>query len=108
MITVLKFLLRLSGYAFLSIAIIAGIADASTSIAQSQLYLAPLGQVWANVSPETLDLSRAFIQSNRSLAFWEPGIETVLAWPVWAVFAPLGLFCLWLGGRRRSQRIQYV
>lgn len=108
MIAVFKFLFRVFGYAFLSIAIIAGIADASTSIAQSQLYLASLGQVWANVSPATLELSRAYMQGNLHLAFWEPGLETVLTWPVWAVFASLGLLCLWFGARRRSQRVQYV
>lgn len=108
MFSVVKFLFRLLGYGFLAIAIIAGIADASGSIAQSQVYMAPLGQVWFNLSPETLNLSQAFTQRYVHPSLWDPGVQTVLTWPVWAVFAPLGMFLLWLGAKRRRQSVQFA
>ncbi len=39
---------------------------------------------------------------------WQTLKETVLTWPVWAVFAPIGLALLWLGAKRRSQRALYA
>ncbi|MCX2724212.1 hypothetical protein [Roseibium salinum] len=89
-------------------AIIAGISDASTSIAQSQVLLAPLGQVWFDLSPDTLNLAQAVIQRHIHPALWDPALQTVLTWPVWAVFAPLGLLFLWLGASRRRQRAQFA
>ena len=108
MISVLKFLFRMLGYAFLAVAIIAGISDASSSIALSQISMAPLGQVWFGLSPETLNLSQAIVQRYLHPALWDPGIQTLLTWPVWAVFAPLGLLFLWLGARRRRQLVQFA
>ncbi|MCV0428219.1 MAG: hypothetical protein K5905_22415 [Roseibium sp.] len=108
MITVVKFLFRVFGYGFLAVAIIAGISDASTSIAQSQMHLAPLGQVWFNLSPETLNLSQAVIQRYVHPSLWDPALQTVLTWPVWAVFAPLGLGFMWLGAKRRQHQPQFA
>ncbi|TYC49498.1 hypothetical protein FMN50_24660 [Rhodobacterales bacterium] len=96
------------GYAFLAIAIIAGISDASISIAQSQVYMAPLVDVWFELSPRTLELMNESLRGSAYGHLWEPGLRVVLAWPVWAVFAPLGLIFLWLGSRRRTAHVQYA
>ena len=108
MFSVLKFIFRLLGYGFLAVAIIAGIADASSSIALSKIHLAPLGQVWFDLSPETLNLAQAMVQRYVHPALWDPVIQTALSWPVWAVFAPLGLVLLFIGSKRRRQRVQYA
>ncbi|KZM48345.1 hypothetical protein [Labrenzia sp. OB1] len=104
MISVLKFLFRLLGYGFLAVAIVAGISDASSSIAQSQVYLAPLGHVWSNLSPYTLELVGSSVQPG----LWDVAQRTVLVWPVWAVLAPLGMLLLWLGAKRRRQLAQFA
>lgn len=103
----MKFLFRVLGYGFLAVAIIAGISDASSSIAQSQVYLAPLGHVWSGLSPATLDMTQQFMLS-RSPALWDLAQQTVMTWPVWAVLGPLGLLFLWLGAKRRRQLAQFA
>lgn len=108
MFGVVKFLLRILGYGLLAVAIIAGISDASSSIAQSEVHLAPLGQVWFDLSPETLNLAQAGVQRHLHPALWDPVLQSMLTWPVWAVFAPFGLLLLWLGARRRRQRVQFA
>ncbi|CTQ53367.1 hypothetical protein LP7551_01889 [Roseibium album] len=108
MISVLKFIFRLLGYGCLAIAIIAGISDASTSIAQSQVDLAPLGQVMFDLFPDTFPILQPAIERHVHPFLWDPIVLTLLIWPVWAVFAPLGLFLLWLGAKRRRQRVQFA
>jgi hypothetical protein len=108
MFGVLKFIFRVLGYGLLAVAIIAGISDASSSIALSQVHLAPLGQVWFDLSPESLNLAQAVVQRYLHPGLWDPAIQTMLTWPVWAVFAPLGLVFLWLGAKRRRQRVQFA
>ena len=108
MISVLKFLFRIFGYGFVAVAIIAGISDASSSIALSEIHLAQLGQVWQNFSPASLELAEANIVASFDPTVWQTLKETVLTWPVWAVFAPIGLALLWLGAKRQRQRALYA
>jgi hypothetical protein len=108
MIGVFKFLFRFLGYGLLAVAIIAGISDASSSIALSEVRMAPLGKVWFDLSPESLNLAQAVVQRHIHPALWDPAIQEILTWPVWAVFAPLGLLLLWLGSPRRRRRAQYA
>lgn len=108
MISVLKFLFRLLGYACLAIAIIAGISDASTSIAQSQVQLVPLGQVLYDFFPDTFPILQPAIERHVHPFLWDPVVLTLLVWPVWAVFAPLGLIFLWLGARRRRRQVLFA
>jgi hypothetical protein len=108
MISVLKFLFRIFGYGFVAVAIIAGISDASSSIALSEIHLAQLGQVWQDLSPASLEHAEAYIVATFDPTVWQTLKQTVLTWPVWAVFAPIGLVLLWLGAKRRSQRALYA
>ncbi|WP_428528680.1 hypothetical protein [Roseibium sp.] len=108
MIGIVKFLLRVSGFGLLAIAILVGIADASRSIAESEVMLKPLGQLWFEMSPETLNLSQAVIQRYVHPAVWDPMLQTVLTWPAWAVFAGVGVLFLLLGGRRQKRRFRYA
>ncbi|MHA7774949.1 hypothetical protein [Roseibium sp. M-1] len=108
MITVVKFLFRILGYGFLAVAIIAGIADASSSIALSQLHLAPMGQVWMDLSPLSFEAAGVFLTDHVHPLLWGTLQQSVMTWPVWAVFAPLGLLLLWLGAKRRRQQAQFA
>lgn len=108
MFSVLKFIFRILGYGFLAVAIIAGISDASSSIALSKIHLAPLGQVWSDLSPVTLGLAQEAVEQHVPPTLWNPVLKTDLTWPVWAVFAPLGLVLLFLGSKRRRRRVQYA
>jgi len=108
MFGVLKFIFRILGYGVLAVAIIAGISDASSSIALSEVHLAPLGEVWTDLSPRSFDAAGAFLTEHVHTALWGTLVETVLTWPVWAVLAPLGLLLLWLSAKRRRRRVQYA
>jgi len=92
----------------LALAIIAGISDASQSIAMNKLVLTPLGQVWFDLSPETLNLSQAVIQRYVHPAVWDPIILSALTWPAWSVLGGLGMLCLWMGARRQKRRFRYA
>ncbi|MEP1932075.1 MAG: hypothetical protein ABJJ37_12410 [Roseibium sp.] len=108
MLSILKFVLRVSGCIVLAIAIVAGVSDASSSIAQSQIVLAPLGQVWFELSPETLNTSQAVVQRYVHPTLWDPVIQTLLTWPAWVVLAPLGMLLLWGGASERKQTILFT
>ena len=104
MFVLLRLLFRLGGYVMLACALVAIIADASKSIARSELVLLPLGQLWFDHAPVSLSLAQAAIQRHVSPFLWDPVIQTLLTWPIWGVLGPLGLILLWLGtrGGRRS------
>lgn len=108
MISILKFILRAFGAILMALAIIAGIADASRSIAEAEVMLKPLGQLWFELSPETLNLSQAVIQRYVHPAVWDPILQTALTWPAWVVFAGLGVLFMWLGARRQKHRIRFA
>ncbi|MET1413572.1 hypothetical protein ABVF61_14965 [Roseibium sp. HPY-6] len=108
MISVFKFIFRLAGLGLLAVAIIAGISDASTSIAQSQTQLQPLGQLLFSLFPDTFPILQPAIERHVHPALWDPVLLTLMTWPVWAVFAPLGLAFLWLGARRRGYQPQFA
>ena len=84
MISIVKFVFRLMGLAFLAIAIIAGISDASTSIAQSQVQLQPLGQLLFGLFPDTFPILQPAIERHVHPALWDPVLLTLMTWPVWA------------------------
>lgn len=108
MISILKFVLRALGAVLLALAIISGISDASRSIAESAVSLKPLGQMWFELSPDTLNLSQAVVQRYIHPAVWDPGLQSLLTWPAWAVFSGLGMMLLWMGARRQKQRFRYA
>ncbi|MTI42500.1 hypothetical protein E1178_02645 [Roseibium hamelinense] len=92
------------GLMLLGIAVVALIADGSRSIAENSLTVVPLGQAWFTYSPDTLNIAQAAIQRHVNPYLWDPVIQTVLTWPVWAVAAPLGLIFLALGARRQKRK----
>lgn len=108
MTSVFKFLFRVLGYACIAIAIVAGISDASSSIALSQVELQPLGKLLFDLFPDSFPILQPAIERHIHPALWDPGILTVLTWPVWAFFAPLGLLFLWIGARSRRQTVQFA
>ncbi len=108
MLSFFKFFFRLSGYLFLACALIAIVADGSRSIARSELTLMPLGQFWYEHAQGSLNAAQAAIQRHVSPVLWDPDIQTMLTWPIWAVFLLFGAAFLWLGTRRRQHQNVYA
>ncbi len=60
----------------------------------------PLGQIWFDIDPASLNMLQAGIQRRLSPSLWEDVIQPVLTWPAAPMVGALGL-ALWLGSRRR-------
>ncbi len=95
------FLLRFIGVWFVAIALVSFVVDATKSIAMSSWTTTPLGMIWFDLSPGTLNASQAVIQRYVSPFLWDPVLQSILLMPPWVIFGPLGLIMLWYGDKRR-------
>ncbi len=95
------FLLRFLGVWFVAIALVSFVMDATKSIATSSWSFTPLGLIWFDLSPGTLNASQAAIQRYISPFLWDPLIQGLLLTPPWVLFGPIGLIMLWYADKRR-------
>ena len=108
MFTIIRLVFRTAGFVSLALAVVFAISDGSRAIAQSDIGFKPLGQIWFEFSPESLNLSQAVVQRHLHPVIWDPMLQNLLTWPAWAVFAPLGLILLWAGARRYRAKPQFA
>ncbi len=66
-----------------------------------QYHVAVLGQIIYERAPSLLPDLQAGVQRYLHPAIWDPGLQTVLLWPGWAVFGVPGLILLVVCWRRR-------
>lgn len=97
----IRFLLRAASLALLGAALLLAVVDATRSIAAGALVTAPLAEVWAALSPATLDGLRSWLAGAPGHAAWEAGLGPVLALPACAVLGALALL-LGMAGYRRD------
>jgi hypothetical protein len=64
----------------------------------------PLGQMWFNIDPPSLNLVQAVIERHVWPPLWDPVILTVLRWPAWAVLGLPALILLILPMQRGPRR----
>ncbi|WP_349359301.1 hypothetical protein [Stappia sp.] len=100
----IRFVVRLLGLWLLAVALVMLVVDGTKTIAAAQWMATPLGQLWFDFAPESLNTAQAAIQRHVAPVLWDPVIQTVLTWPAWAVAGPLGFLLMWLGERRRARR----
>lgn len=62
----------------------------------------PLGQLWFEINPASLNMLQAGIQRRIAPWLWEDAIQPVLTWPAWPVLLALGLALIALGRIRRA------
>jgi hypothetical protein len=92
--------LRFVGLLFLLL----GFAVLASDIARSgeaDLRLSALGEWWFWLSPNSLQLLQPAIERHISPALWDPGIQTLLEWPLAAELFALAGFCFVLSAIRR-------
>ncbi len=77
----LAFPFRLLGFAFFVLLCAAAVYDGFRSFEAGAVRLSPLGSLWFEISPETLNLAQALVQRYVSPVLWDPIIMTLLAWP---------------------------
>ena len=100
----MRLVVRLIGLALVAAAVMVAGVEMARSFQTGKWVITPLGKLWYDLSPGSLNLTQAVIQRYLAPQIWEPGIVTVLTWPAWAVLGGLGLVLLILTGltARRS------
>ncbi len=69
-------------------------AEIVASLEAGRVLMMPLGLVWYQIDPGSLNLAQAVIQRYLLPALWDPAIVTLLLWPGWAVLGLPGLLLL--------------
>jgi len=96
----MRLLLRAISLVALVLAIVTGALDTVKSVANAGLVFSPLGGLWYEISPDTLNLAQAVIQRNVHPYLWDPIVQWVLLQPAWTVFLALSLFFYVIAWRR--------
>lgn len=87
----MRLTVRVIGLLFVAAAVIVAGIEMARSFNLGRWVIIPLGKLWYDLSPGSLNLTQAVIQRYLAPQIWEPGIVTVLTWPAWAVLGGLGL-----------------
>lgn len=64
----------------------------------------PLGQVWFDLHPDSLQLIQPAIERHVATWLWNPVMTTILQAPAWLDFLVAGVVLLILGSLRRRGR----
>ena len=95
---------RLLSMFFLALGLIVLAVDSYSSLmADGALRLVSLGEWWAWIHRDSLLLLQPAVERHISPVLWDPGIQTVLEWPLAIELAVLAAIC-WLLRRRKRQR----
>lgn len=101
---ILSLIVRLVGYLFVALALVALGSDLLAWFASGDFDLGLLGQHWYALHQGSLNLSQAVVQRYIHPAVWDPGIVAVLTLPTVAVFGVPGAGLIWLGRRKARRR----
>ncbi len=96
--------LRITGMLVLVLAAATLVIDLAASPALDAVRLTALGELWYRLHPGSLELTQAVVERYLWPPLWNPGIVTVLLWPVAAVFGAVGLVLLGIGFAARRKR----
>ena len=86
----MRLIVRIIGLLFAAAAVMVAGIEMARSFQTGKWVIIPLGKLWYDLSPGSLNLTQAVIQRYLAPQIWEPGIVTVLTWPAWAVLGGLG------------------
>jgi hypothetical protein len=100
---------RLLGWLLLALALVALGGDGMRWLESGTLEFAALGELWFRADPGSLNLLQALIQRYLLPEIWDPGLITILTWPVAAVLGILGLLFLLIFRKRKppSRRARF-
>ena len=90
------------GWATLIVALLIAMRDGLSSLDQNTLVIRPLGRIWYEIDPPSLNLAQAVVERYLAAWLWDPLIITFLQIPGVAVFGVAGILFLLLS--RSSKR----
>jgi hypothetical protein len=98
MFRVLSILFFLAGLVVLAVDLYSNVTMDGT------LRLAALGDWWAWIHRDSLLLLQPAVERHISPVLWDPGIQTILEWPLAVELGVLGAICWLLRRRKRPLR----
>jgi hypothetical protein len=100
----MRLVVRVIGLLFAAAAVMLAGIEMARSFQTGKWVIIPLGKLWYDLSPGSLNFTQSLVQRYLAPQVWEPGIVTVLAWPAWAVLGGIGAVLLILSSliARRS------
>jgi hypothetical protein len=102
----IRFLLRLVGLCMLATAFVFFVYDGTKSIANQHLVYIKVGDVWAIVDQNSLNLAQNWLK-QRAIWAWDPYMLTIFDLPTWVVLGILAMVLILLG-RKKKPLIGYA
>jgi len=97
--------LRFLAGAFLLVAVIAAVNDATRSLAANRVVTTSSYEQWSKLAPASLAAAQASVQRKTHPAVWNMGVRPILQLPTWGLLGLLGLILAYAGRRRRRVNI---
>ena len=96
----IRFLLRFLGLCLLATAFFFLVYDGTKSIANQHLVYIKVGEVWAMVDQDNLNLTQAWLKRTAMWA-WDPFVQRAFDLPIWIVLALASMILILLGRKKR-------
>lgn len=95
-------LFRALGWLLLAMAVAVVVHDGLAWWSEGSFHLFGLGELWSQLDIGSLNRAEGAVQRHLSGSLWTSVIGPVLTVPAVLAFLGLGVFFLWIGGRRRA------
>jgi len=105
-LTMIRFLLRFLGLCLLATAFVFFVYDGTKSIANHDLVYSKVGDVWAIVDQNSLNMAQAWLKQKLAWA-WDPYVQRSFDLPAWAVIGVIAAILILLG-RKKKPLIGYA
>jgi len=102
----IRFLLRFVGLCLLATAFVFFVYDGTKSIANQRLLYIKVGEVWAIVDQNSLNLAQNWLK-QRAGWVWDPYVLGIFDLPTWVVLGILAMILIVLG-RKKKPLIGYA
>ena len=102
----IRFLLRFIGLCLLATAFVFFVYDGTKSIANQQFITMKVGDVWAIIDQNSLNLVQNWLKQKAVWA-WDPYIQRIFDLPTWVVLAVVAIVLVLLG-RKKKPLIGYA
>jgi hypothetical protein len=102
----IRFLLRFVGLCLLATAFVFFVYDGTKSIANQHLVYIKVGDVWAIVDQNSLNLAQNWLK-QRAIWAWDPYMQGIFDLPTWVVLGIVAMILILLG-RKKKPLIGYA